>query len=324
MVRSKDLTTAVTLGGGAMGCVIFAGRSMQVMERYTKETLYDLSIAPELVLGKGVMAVVHASLPTVIGATVCALLVGLLQSGWPPPWKTPGFDVTKLFSFAALSEMFSPKAALKRFIKSTAQVGVVTAAVIVAVIAEIDQTLHSPILDTAQLAVRTGNAILKVSLYGIGALLTLAVIDYGLTFREHAARLRMTPEEWKREHRESEGDPHIKRRRKQRMRELARRRVAEAVRGADVVIVNPTEYAVALRYDKTEDRAPRVVAKGKNEAAAKIRELAREAGIPIIAEPPLCRLIHKVVKEGQEIPPKLYNAVATILAYVYKLKHRRG
>jgi flagellar biosynthetic protein FlhB len=134
--------------------------------------------------------------------------------------------------------------------------------------------------------------------------------------------MRMTPEEFKREHREQEGDPHIKRKRRQRMRELAQRRLHAAVKGADVVLVNPTEYAVALRYRSDEDRAPRVVAKGRKHQAERIREIARKEGVPIVAQPPLCRLVHKLVPENREIPAQLYHAVAEVLAYVYRLKNR--
>jgi len=103
---------------------------------------------------------------------------------------------------------------------------------------------------------------------------------------------------------------------------MARRRLAAVVPKADVVLVNPTEYAVALRYDANEDRAPRVLAKGRGAAAERIREMARKAGVPIVPEPPLCRLIHKLVPEGKEIPSQLFSAVAEVLAYVYRLRGR--
>ena len=106
------------------------------------------------------------------------------------------------------------------------------------------------------------------------------------------------------------------------MRELAKRRLAAAVKTADVVLVNPTEYAVALRYRAGEDRAPRVVAKGRHAVAERIRDLARRAGIPIMPQPPLTRLLHKLVPEGKEIPRTLYHAVAEVLAYVYRLRRR--
>src|SRR5262249_60596148 len=107
------------------------------------------------------------------------------------------------------------------------------------------------------------------------------------------------------------------------MRELAKRRLVSAVKTADVVVVNPTHYSVALRYRAGEGTAPRVVAKGRGAVAARIRELARQAGVPIMPQPPPARLLHEVVPEGREIPANLYKAVAEILAYVYRLRNGR-
>jgi flagellar biosynthetic protein FlhB len=112
----------------------------------------------------------------------------------------------------------------------------------------------------------------------------------------------------------------LKGKRRQRMRELAKRRLAAAVANADVVVVNPTHYAVALRYDSERDRAPVVVAKGTDETAEKIRELARKHSVPILPRPPLARALHKQVKEGRAIPANLYRAVAEVLAYVYRIR----
>ncbi|HET9626739.1 MAG TPA: EscU/YscU/HrcU family type III secretion system export apparatus switch protein, partial [Kofleriaceae bacterium] len=134
-------------------------------------------------------------------------------------------------------------------------------------------------------------------------------------------QMKMGADEIKREHREQDGDPMVKGRRRQRMREMAKRRMATAVKSADVIVVNPTHYAVALRYDEHKDAAPVVVAKGVDEQAAKIRELAREHGIPVLSRPPLARALHKHVKEGRAVPSNLYRAVAEVLAYVYRLRH---
>ena len=116
--------------------------------------------------------------------------------------------------------------------------------------------------------------------------------------------------------------PHIKGKRRQKMREMAKRRMSVAVSKADVVIVNPTHYAVALKYDDKKDAAPVVVAKGMDESAEKIREVARKHGVPVISRPPLTRALHKLVKEGKPVPANLYRAVAEVLAYVYRIKNR--
>jgi len=151
------------------------------------------------------------------------------------------------------------------------------------------------------------------------ALGALAAIDFVLAKRRMSAKMKMTPDEIKREHKESEGDPMVKGKRRARMRQLAKRRMASEVKAADVVVVNPTHYAVALRYRADSDAAPRVVAKGADEVAEHIRALARQAGVPILSRPPLARALFKVA-EGGQVPAPLYKAVAEVLAYVYRLR----
>ena len=185
------------------------------------------------------------------------------------------------------------------------------------------RSLAAPVLEAAALAQRTATGAGHVAIGAIAALAALAAFDYLLARRKMSKKMMMSPEELKREHREQEGDPMVRGHRRRRMRELARRRVSAEVKKADVVLVNPTEYAVALRYSAEGDRAPRVLAKGRRNAAVHIRELARKAGIPILQRPPLARLIFKLVPEGREIPAQLFEAVAEVLAYVYRLRERR-
>ena len=131
----------------------------------------------------------------------------------------------------------------------------------------------------------------------------------------------MTKEEIKQEMKETDGDPHIKARIRQQQRAIARRRMMAEVPKADVVVTNPTHYAVALRYEEGRMGAPRVVAKGADEVAARIRELAAEHRVPMLSAPPLARALHRHVELGHEIPAGLYTAVAEVLAWVYQLKN---
>ncbi len=153
------------------------------------------------------------------------------------------------------------------------------------------------------------------------SLLLVAAIDVPWQLWEHFKKLRMTKEEVKQEFKESEGDPHIKGRIRQQQRAMARRRMMQEVPKADVVVTNPTHFAVALRYEEGRMGAPRVVAKGTDEVAARIRELAAEHRVPLMSAPPLARALHRHVDLGQEIPAGLYTAVAEVLAWVYQLKH---
>ncbi|MBF1262304.1 MAG: EscU/YscU/HrcU family type III secretion system export apparatus switch protein, partial [Lautropia mirabilis] len=151
-------------------------------------------------------------------------------------------------------------------------------------------------------------------------LFALALFDVPFQWFRHRADLRMTRDEAKREHRESEGDPQLKGQIRSRQREAARRRMLSAVPSADIVVVNPTHYAVAIRYDEAAGGAPRVVAKGLDELAMRIQAIARESGVPVLSAPPLARALYAHVELDQEIPQALYVAVAQVLVYVYQLK----
>jgi len=151
------------------------------------------------------------------------------------------------------------------------------------------------------------------------AVLVLAVADYVFQRADHVRQLRMSRQEVIDEHRQTEGDPQMKGAINRQRRKLMSR-IMESVPKADVVVVNPTHYAVALKYDPASSNAPVVLAKGINLVALKMREVAEEHGIPVIQNPPLCRAIYKATRIGQEIPIDLYEAVAEILAFVYRLR----
>lgn len=154
------------------------------------------------------------------------------------------------------------------------------------------------------------------------ALVALAALDLWVVRRRHLGRLRMSKDELRREHKEDEGDPHIRGRRRRKHREMAQGRVAVEVPRADALVVNPTHIAVAIRYRKKNDKAPRVTAKGKGKQAEIMRELAVQHGIPIVRDVPLARLVYRKVKVGREVPAETFRAVAAVLATVYRLTGR--
>lgn len=153
--------------------------------------------------------------------------------------------------------------------------------------------------------------------------LLIGIIDYAYTRYRYEVNLRMTREELKEELRRMEGDPLTRERRRRVAQQLAMQRIQAAVPKADVVVTNPTEYAVALQYDPKVMNAPKVIAKGKGYIAQRIREIAIQHGIPIVERKPLAQALYKTVDIGQEIPPAFYRAVAEILAYVYEITGRR-
>ena len=147
-----------------------------------------------------------------------------------------------------------------------------------------------------------------------------ALIDFAYQKYTYKKSLRMSKQEIKDEYKQTEGNPEVKAKIRQIQREMAKKRMISEIPKADVVITNPTHYAVAIRYDKTKDEAPRVVAKGVDHLALKIKEIAREHDVMIVENPPLARELYKSVDVGEIIPPKLYKAVAEVLAFVYKSK----
>lgn len=154
-------------------------------------------------------------------------------------------------------------------------------------------------------------------------LLVLAVLDYAFQRHTHEQGLMMSPAEMKQEQKQYEGDPQIKARIRQVQREMAQRRMMEAVPGAEVVITNPTEFAIALSY--TSDlAAPMVVARGRNLIAQRIREIAVEHDVPIVEDPPLAQALYRACEVGDYIPADLYQAVAQVLAYVYRLRPEKA
>ncbi len=178
------------------------------------------------------------------------------------------------------------------------------------------EPLNSGIAHAASLA---GYSLLVL----VCGLAVIACIDVPYQLWQHAKDLRMTREEVKEEYKESEGSPETRNRIREAQRALSRGRMLQDVPKADVVITNPTHYAVALRYDEKKMRAPIVVAKGTELVALKIREIAGEHGVPVLEAPPLARALHKSVEIGGEVPAALYVTVAQVLTYVYQLRAAR-
>jgi flagellar biosynthetic protein FlhB len=161
----------------------------------------------------------------------------------------------------------------------------------------------------AALALRTG-----IVLVGVG------LLDYVYQRRQFTQEIKMSKQEIREEHKETEGDPLVRSRIRSRQRDLSRRRMMEAVPTADVVLTNPTTLAIALKYDAVSMQAPRVVAKGQRLIAERIKEIARQAGVPVIEDKPLARALFRLAPVGAEIPTELYRAVAEVLGYVYRIE----
>jgi flagellar biosynthetic protein FlhB len=170
----------------------------------------------------------------------------------------------------------------------------------------------------------THRAAFKIIFYVSLALIVLAVLDYAYQRWQHEQSLKMTKQEVRDERKQTEGDPHVKARIRALQRQVAYQRMMDEVPKSDVVITNPTRLAVALRFDPAEMAAPRVVAKGADHMAERIRDIAREHNVPLVENKPLAQALYKMADLGDYIPVDLYRAVAEVLAYVYRLKGRNS
>jgi flagellar biosynthetic protein FlhB len=255
-----------------------------------------------------------------LGLTMmAALLAPMTLGGWNLSFEALAPDFTRLNPLSGFGRMFSARGAVE-LVKA---LGKFLALAVVALwllrqkTAELLGLGVEPVpFAIAHAASLTGYALLVLG----GTLGCIAAIDVPWQLWQHSQKLRMTREEVREEMKESEGSPQIKGRIRNLQREIAKRRMMQEVPKADVVIVNPTHFAVALRYDELRMRAPVVVAKGADVIAAKIREVATENLVPIFEAPPLARALYGSAEIGSEIPATLYVAVAQVLTYIYQLK----
>jgi len=320
---SKDLTTTIAMTTGVVAVFTFAGSSYQALEGVMQRSFFALSNEITADVFDGVVrAMVVACLPAFIGTFAGWLVATVVQIGTPPVLKPLKFDPLKVLSLQSIGNILSPKMIAWRSLQSVAKVSAVGLVAAWVVADEFGAYMDAPAVEPGAVFLRLGSGCLRLILSAGAVLFLLALTDWSFQKRQLFKRMKMTDEEVKREHKDQEGDPLIRGQRRRRAREMAERRLVVAVETADVVVVNPTHYSVALRYRAEESNAPRVVAKGKDELALRIRTLARQAGVPVLSRPPLTRLLYRLVPEGREIPGEVYNAVAEVLAYIYRLKKR--
>ena len=259
-----------------------------------------------------------------VGLLMLAALVSpLLIGGWLFNAKALAPDFGKLNPVRGLGNMMSMRALseLLKAIGKTLLVGVSAWAVIDSHLPEmLTLSNQAPASASAHL----GHMLLQCLTVMVGALALIALIDAPYQMWSHAKKLMMTRQEIRDEAKESEGNPEIKAKIRAQQREMARRRMMAQVPTADVIVTNPTHYAVALKYPENATHAPLVVAKGMNEVADRIREIAGEHGVVVLEAPPLARALYRHAELEQEIPAPLYTAVAQVLAYVFQLRAYRA
>ena len=252
---------------------------------------------------------------------IAAVLSGFLQVGLiftPEPLKP---KLNKISLISGVQRLFSSRAIVE-FVKGIGKLAIVAAVALLMVWPQREMIPLLPSLPMPDFLDLLGVLALRVILGVLAVMTVLAILDLTYQRFQHNKQLRMTKQEVRDEHKQAEGDPMIKARLRQLRAERARRRMLAAVPEADVVVTNPTHYAVALRYDPASMNAPKVTAKGVDKVAQRIRAAAEEHEVPLMEDPPLARALFDTVDLDSEVPPEHYKAVAEIIGYVMRLKGR--
>ncbi|MEO8837349.1 MAG: flagellar biosynthesis protein FlhB, partial [Herbaspirillum sp.] len=323
--RSRELATCTLLLAAGSGLWLFGPSLIERMNQglvaglgFSRAEAFDPNLLFDQI-GSNVVAVAVAFAPIALLLIVVALASPLLIGGWLFSGKALQPKFGKLNPLKGLGNMVSVNALVElgKAIGKTLLVGIVAWIVLNHQI----NTMLGMSVEPAQEGVsHLGSLLITGFISIVSALVLIALIDAPYQMWNYAKKLKMTRQEVRQESKESDGDPQIKAKIRAQQREMAQRRMMSEVPTADVVVTNPTHYAVALKYADGGNRAPIVVAKGADEVAAKIREIAAANNVPTLEAPALARALNRHTELGDEIPQALYTAVAEILAYVFQLR----
>ena len=322
--RSRELATlAVLLASTAimalLGVYMFQGLD-RVMQNALSFDLADMA-SPEM-MGRNLMEAgldgILLYLPLAIAVVVAAVGANLMLSGWVFSSQALEFNFSKLNPVSGIARMFSLNA-LAELIKALLKGGLIAGVAGWMIWHQHDGILALANEPLEAAVAHFGQIALFTFLASVAAFVLIVALDVPFQLWDYHHGLRMTKEELRQEGKEIEGDPQIKARIRSLQREVARRRMMQAIPQADVVVTNPMHFAVALKYEEKGMAAPVVLAKGAQLVAERIKELAREHRVPIVEAPPLARALHRHVEVGEVIPGALFTAVAQVLAYVYQL-----
>lgn len=264
-------------------------------------------------------SVIMISLPMFAVAVVLGVVANVIQVGWKPTAKALQPKFGRMNPIEGMKRIFSKKAFLELF-KSLGKFGLIFMVVYMSISDEIMSMVNLVNIPADQAMMYTGEVIISLGIKVGMFFAILAAIDYFFQRRELMQNLMMSKQEVKEEYKQLEGDPQIKQQRRQKQRQMSMSRMMQDVKTADVIITNPTHFAVAIKYERDGARPPYVVAKGADYMAQRIKDIARENKVEIVENKPLARTLFATVDIGESIPEELYQAVAEVLAFVYKLK----
>lgn len=323
--RSKELTTLLLTLSAAVFLLMYGGQMMsEFIALMTKGLSFDRDIAFDLLkLFDLVIAITIAAinmvLPFFLLMVLIALVAPTLLGGWAFSAKAMAPKISKLNPVSGIKRMFSSTALIELF-KALAKFVLVIAMAVYFLYQTFGEVLGLGLEPLESALMHSATLIIQAFIFVSLSLIIVAAIDVPFQLWKHNSQLKMTKQEVKEEHKQQEGNPEVKGRIRQVQREMSQRRMMQQVPEADVIITNPTHFAVALKYDPDIMPEPLVLAIGSDFMAAQMRTIATENNITIVEAPPLARALYYNAEIDRPIPYDLFKAVASVLAYVYQLK----
>jgi len=330
IARSKELNTVAVMLAGALGLLSFggflAGALMEIMRSnfsLSREVLMDERYMGIFLLASGKLAIL-ATQPVLLVLLLAALIGPIALGGWLFAAGTMAPKFSRMNPLAGIKRMFSMHS-LAELLKALAKFFVILLVALAVLSADRDDLLAIANEPLDQAIIHSVQVVAWSALWMACGLLIIAAVDVPIQLYQAKQKLMMTKQEVRDEYKDTEGKPEVKQRIRQVQREISQRRMMAAVPEADVIITNPTHYAVALKYDPEKGSAPLLLAKGTDFIALKIREIAVQHNIQLLESPALARSIYYSTELEEEIPAGLYLAVAQVLAYVYQVRqHQAG
>lgn len=327
VAKSQDVNTAIILFSVFLFFTFYGSKLRDIALSIYKHTFQSFLLVDlteqnvQMITSTLLRELVMFLGPIMLVAAIAAIVANYIQVGFLFSTEAIHFKLEKIDPVKGFKRIFSIRAIVELF-KSILKISFVGAAAFSVILFRIDEILILSQKTIGAAIATLGSLTVQMGLVASIALLFLAVLDYFYQRYDYEKNIRMSKQDIKDEYKNIEGDPLIKSKIKQTQREMAMRRMMQEVPEADVVITNPTHFAIALKYDESKAEAPFVVAKGVNFLALKIKKTAEENGVVTVENKPLARALYYQVEIGQIIPDEFFKAVAEILAYVYRLKEK--
>src|SRR3954463_2793738 len=329
VAKSADLNGAIVMFAALFALSATAPHLVEVLQASMRDA-FALISSPDVVDHRGIGPIISAqgraaavaAAPVILTCVVARGLINVAQVGGKPHIGALKPDPKRLNPISGFKNIYGPNALFEgaKNLFKVATVGVVTA---LGVLPKLDELASLVGMPPAQLLPTLAHYVLGIAQRAGAVYLLIGAVDYAYQRYRHDKSMKMDKQEVKDEHKSTELPPEVRGTIRRRQMQAARARMMADVPTADVVVTNPTHFAVALRYD-AQKAAPEVVAKGADLIAKKIREIAADSGVPVIADPPLARSLHASVEVGHVIPEEMYQAVAQLLAFVYRTARRKA